>query len=220
MMLKRLFISIFTITLLVSLALNIYSFTNGHKHESHISGQLRAEIDSLRYLSTLERNYAVWPVSDNDKMLNAKLTFHSDSTGKFDLPGFLTRAVTSPKLVVRYSDVNCNTCVDSLFTSLAEFSDRIGEQNVIIMASYHNRRDLFVWKRLNNIRYNVFQVPHDQMGLEIERKNIPFVFILLPGKGAVHQIFLPMKENTERTRVYLEYISRRFFDKRPENKSS
>lgn len=220
MMLKRLFISIFTITLLVSLALNIYSFTNDHDHESDIPGQLRGEIDSLRYLSTLERNYAVWPVSDNGKMLNAQLTFHSDSAGRFNLPDFLARAVTSPKLVVRYSDVNCNTCVDSLFTSLAGFSDRIGEENVIIMASYHNRRDLFVWKRLNNIRYNVFQVPHDQMGLEIEKKNIPFVFILLPGNGAVHQIFLPMKENTERTRVYLEFIARRFFDKRPENKSS
>jgi hypothetical protein len=114
----------------------------------------------------------------------------------------------NPKLVLRYSEIACNSCVDAQLKILEKLAIKIGSENIIILASYKNNSSLWRFKRINNIRLNLYNI--DNLGFSLERENIPFYFII-DNTFNVKMIFIPIKEKPYLTEKYFEILSSRFF---------
>ncbi len=109
-----------------------------------------------------------------------------------------------PLLVYRYSAFNCNECVEFGHNKLKEyFPDYKSNPNLLLMISNFPTKD--------TISYNkVLNLDKVHLGLPIEAENHPFYFVL--NEGRVHHVFVPDKNFSEFTDLYLETIKKRYFD--------
>ncbi|MFB2120743.1 hypothetical protein [Parapedobacter sp. 2B3] len=117
----------------------------------------------------------------------------------------------SVRLIFRYADIHCNVCIDSVLVGIKKIAEEIGGNNIKLFASYKNERDLWVWQRLNNIRFEVFEIPEHSLITNLDKMNTPYLFILLPGRYKAYDIFVPKKENQMATLKYLEFIQKKYF---------
>ena len=73
------------------------------------------------------------------------------------------------KLVFRFSEFSCNTCIDREIANLKQVASNIGKENIIILATYNSIRDLAVFKRINHLDLPIYNIPQnvfstDQVG--------------------------------------------------------
>lgn len=112
------------------------------------------------------------------------------------------------KLAFFHSEVNCNSCVESNISFLNDLGDSIGRQNIIFLTSYKNKRDLSIFKRINQIKFPVYNV--NSTGLAIEELNEPFFFVINEHLKA-ECVFVPIKEDSLHLKRYLDLIKRKYF---------
>lgn len=62
------------------------------------------------------------------------------------------------KLVFRFSELSCNTCVDREVGNLKKVAAQVGANRIVVLASYRNLRDLVVFKRINQLEFPVYNV--------------------------------------------------------------
>jgi hypothetical protein len=113
-----------------------------------------------------------------------------------------------PKLFLRYSELNCNTCVDVQLKRLEKIAQKIGRENIIILASYKSKSSLWRFKRLNKIRFNIYGI--DSLEIPLEKENTPYYFMADDNLQA-NMIFVPRKEHLNLTDAYFSVVSKRFF---------
>ena len=105
--------------------------------------------------------------------------------------------------IIRYSELNCNVCIDSLFSCIDNHLNKKEKQQIHILASYHNRNDLLIFKRINNLSYPIYRI--DSLGISLENLNEPFIFVLNKDYSISH-LFIPHKERPQDTRRYLNIV--------------
>ncbi len=116
--------------------------------------------------------------------------------------------IIRPKLVLRYSELNCNVCVDSQFETLNRVTKQIGEENILIFGSYSKLDDLNRFKRINNIHLEIYNLKN--IGLSIDDENIPYYFVL-DSSLVVKDLFIPKDEYPDLTKSFFELISKKYF---------
>ena len=116
----------------------------------------------------------------------------------------------NPKFVLRYSEINCMTCVDSSLKYIEKYKKIIGPENIIVLASYKNQQDLAIFKRVSKIEFEIFNTGENTVGLPIEKENTPFMFIT-NGTLIAQSVFLPEKTMPELTEMYFMTIISRYF---------
>lgn len=109
-----------------------------------------------------------------------------------------------PKLVLRYSSLNCHTCIDSLVTNAQKLSQVLGRDNICIFAKYHSDSDFRVFWRTNNNYFRIFQV--ESQITRLDSINKPYMFVLNSDNSISH-LFLPHKEIPEMTKWYLDVVT-------------
>ena len=114
------------------------------------------------------------------------------------------------KLVFCYSELNCSTCVEKEFENLKKISSEIGVNNIIILASYTNIRDLSVFMRVNDNKFPVYKINNNKLGLLIDKYDSPYLFVTNRNMIA-NQIFLPLKEIPLLSDMYYNVIKTRYF---------
>ncbi|MDR0507648.1 MAG: hypothetical protein LBH32_12665 [Dysgonamonadaceae bacterium] len=114
-----------------------------------------------------------------------------------------------PKLVFFHSELNCNSCVEQDFPLFNKIQKTI-ENNLLFFASYKNNRDLIIFKRINNIQSNIYNV--SSVGLPVEELNMPFCFVINQDFRA-ESVFIPIKEDSLLLKRYLEIIANKYFKK-------
>lgn len=107
------------------------------------------------------------------------------------------------KIIIKYSELNCNTCIDSLFSCINNHLNEQEKQYITILATYHNRNDLLTFKRINNLNYPIYGI--DSLDIPLENLNEPFIFILNDDYTISH-LFIPHKERLQDTRRYFDII--------------
>ena len=108
-------------------------------------------------------------------------------------------------LVLRYSYLNCRSCVDNAIARLLEFTNQNDDIDVLLLGSYQNNKDLKIFKQINKNVANVYMIKH--LEVPIEDENIPYLFIL-DEDMQILDLFIPRKEIPELTREYLEKIKK------------
>lgn len=116
-----------------------------------------------------------------------------------------------PKIVLRYSEVNCMSCVDTSLNFLRKYIDLIGVKNIIILASYKRQKDIISYKRINNlIPFEIYNTNYNDLNLPIEDVVIPYYFII-DEKLNCHSVFPIDAEIPEYMDMYFRTIIPKYF---------
>ncbi|MDP3446417.1 MAG: hypothetical protein Q8T08_26465, partial [Ignavibacteria bacterium] len=113
-----------------------------------------------------------------------------------------------PKLVFRYSELNCNICVDSQMDFIKEFLNKYGYDNFIMISSYKYKKNILLFKMLNNINNEIYNV--EVLDSSLDRLNIPYYFILDEICQPI-MFHFPDKIFPEDTKEYFKSIENQYF---------
>lgn len=91
-----------------------------------------------------------------------------------------------PVLVLRYTELSCSPCVDSLIYKLDGIAKEIGYDRIVLLAKYKNLLSLSQFKRVNNFKWKVFNT--ELSLLDSISKQIPYIFILSE-KGIISHLY-------------------------------
>ena len=186
-----------TIATILFLSLSLY-FLNENMKVENSKRQLSGEIARLSVKEfSLDLNNAVTGQKAPDVLLAARN----------DVRKHLSELMNgSSILFYRYTRNNCLPCYEEHIRLIQEiFSDF--HQRMIILASYHNRRDFLVSVRNRNLEIPIYHIPLNAFDWRMERYNAPYFFVLHPCLR-ISNIFVPNEHYPELTIQYLESIKR------------
>jgi hypothetical protein len=112
-------------------------------------------------------------------------------------------------LVCRFSEYNCESCVDYAIKSIQASVALIGKENILFLGSYKNNRIFNKHKPLYgidslNVR-NIFD-----LNIPAEKLGYPYYFVI-DSTFRLLNIFIPDKGTPQITKNYLELTQKRFF---------
>ncbi|MDD3322731.1 MAG: hypothetical protein PHS59_14930 [Paludibacter sp.] len=138
--------------------------------------------------------------------IDSNMVLTSDKGKKIMLKNIVKNGA---RLIVRFSYLNCEACVESQIKIINEFSHNFKAENVIFIASYDNLRNLKMFNMTNKTKYAIYNVEGDILK-QIDERNEPHFFILDNSMRA-RFVFIPHKELPELTKVYLKALCDRYF---------
>lgn len=113
------------------------------------------------------------------------------------------------KIVFRYSELNCNICIDSAFARFSAFADRIGDSSAVILVESISLDYLSKLIRLNQIKLqNIFSIVGKSEPAWVSEH--PFLFVL-DASGKICDVFFPMKELPALSDKYYEAMFEKYF---------
>lgn len=124
---------------------------------------------------------------------------------------YLGTVCSTPKLIYRYSEINCDICIDSQIEIIKEKISQWGEENIIFISSYRFNRDLSVFKRINRLKIKIYNLK-EKLPLPVEQFNTPYYFVFDPQTYRAVNVFIPLKENPSQTLFYLNSIRQKYFE--------
>lgn len=118
----------------------------------------------------------------------------------------LKKAVgNSRKLILRFSETDCNVCLDDELKRLKEFAGKVGSEKIILIGSYTNTRDLFAFKQIRELNFPTYNISQEAFGLPIEKNNTPFLF-LADSTLVCSSTYLSVKEFPQYSERYYKNI--------------
>lgn len=112
-------------------------------------------------------------------------------------------------LIFRFSKFDCNVCVDQVILKLAKlFQNK--EKQIVLLVDGYSPRELRLKFKNRAWKFPIYILEKEKLGLSLENKNLPFLFILKAGTYEVNKIFIPFKEHQGQTDSYLYKIAEYF----------
>ena len=109
----------------------------------------------------------------------------------------LSDIMSDNTLVLRYSEMHCDVCIDSIVSKLNIYQDSIGLQK---------------FKRVNNIHFDIYGISNalDSVLVDI---GMPYLFVYSFVDERINNVFVPQKENVKFTYEYLHSILLKYYTK-------
>jgi len=165
------------------------------------------EAYNLKNNSQGVKNSLLWGVMSEGDVIDDLVV----STQNGDEVSMKTLVGSSSKFVLRYSELHCSSCVEKQILLFNKVVDRIGEDNVLIISSYTNNRDLLLFKRMNQIKLPVYNIKDANLGISAEGADSP-IFFVLSNNLRVSNVFLPLEYDPILTEEYHERIMKKYWD--------
>ena len=124
----------------------------------------------------------------------------------------LSDIMSKNTLVLRYSEMHCDVCIDSIVGKLNIYQDSIGLQNIILFTNTENMNYVKRFKRVNNIHFDIYSISNalDSVLVDI---GMPYLFIYSFAEERISNVFVPQKENAKLTYQYLHSILLKYYTK-------
>lgn len=161
-----------------------------------------SRVQEERWLNNLSQQ-------ENETVITKNIIL-SDNDLKTNFSSFC-ETISSPKLVIRFSYLGCEMCIDSALTILKKYQNSINFNNVVLWATYNSQNDLALFKNVNKILYKTYLIKSLDTVITADKYSIPYMFVLLPGQKEVHELFFPFKENSLRTEEYFNNLSIKYY---------
>lgn len=117
--------------------------------------------------------------------------------------------------VWRYFENSCSSCLDQEIINLKKYSPMIGSENILVLTTFYNLRDLNVsFTSRNILDFRMINVIDSELfSTKKEFHNSQFYFVL-DSTGYANMIFEPDARIPNLTRRYFEKIIEEFFTPR------
>jgi hypothetical protein len=116
----------------------------------------------------------------------------------------------SPKLVFKFSELNCGNCVSEQIRLINKYTKLIGRKNILFLGAYVQSKNFNLFLHLNNISSPAYILSENiNDNSKIEQANLPYYFIT-DAHLRVSNVFVPVEEEPELTEVYLKDVAKRF----------
>lgn len=201
-------ILIFTI-LICLLGLNAYLVFQVQKNraERHVFLAKAEQVMSLskKQMQTFEHNLKI---NAQNPSLSGESVELIDSLGQRCTLYSIFEKSGEYKLVCRFSQSHCESCIRSMMSVLSEQVDSIGIENVLFVGNHRNH--ILFERAFKLYEINATHLFNsERLPLPMESAGYPYFFILDKDMN-VSNIFFPTKGVPEPTRVYLESVKELF----------
>lgn len=169
---------------------NKFSIANSKltSENAYLRVLLRANsIDNINYVLPIGDAY---DISDTSRLKPIKL-FNKPRDKKF--------------LVIRYTAIGCNSCVDMLFKILNNSNKINNKYDIIVLANYTDYVYFIRWFKVSEVRHNVLYLEKGSLNLTLENDHDSYVFVV-DVDNKVSSIFIPNNLFPEYTEMYLQNI--------------
>lgn len=109
-------------------------------------------------------------------------------------------------LVYRYSDINCNTCIEAEIEVLQNIF-KVNFKSILILCSYNIDRDFYMFKKINKIKFPIYKIEYNSFDWLPEKDKNPYCFILHPDLK-ISNIYIPDKSFPIMNEMYLNAVKR------------
>lgn len=203
---------IYIVIIIFLLLVNIFSLWNNkqsNKDNKFLKNYIERKNsrDSVLLNSIMRENirltkYASFKIDKNLELVNEK----QDSLSLCKIP------FNDKKMVFRYNEFACSDCIHKEFSVLKKYEEAIGKDNIVIFASYHSIKDLYINKRVNRLDMDVYNLKLGTLDNEMDKYNIPYIFVYDKNYN-VSNLFIPNKDSPKMTEIYLKNIVKLFNSK-------
>ncbi|MGD8747672.1 MAG: hypothetical protein PVI44_04340 [Balneolaceae bacterium] len=203
---------IFWISIVIFLIiLNLYSFYREKDLNQDLNNVRTSLVNSQHNFRVLQENtlYREAVQYKNDrKQLDGDLVL-TKGTNSHVHHTFKSMLFSGNNLIFDLSGINCFQCsekhVGKELSLIKNLIKEFGSDHIITIAHYRNKSDLNLFKRLNNIDFDIYNKGDGRLGLPIEKRNVPFLFITSFDLKAKY-IFIPDKELPKLSERYFTFI--------------
>nr|WP_157247425.1 hypothetical protein [Pedobacter panaciterrae] len=159
--------------------------------------------DLIRDLkATMWDNYVPFIIEDDFRLLDHNVSLSDTLGNNIKLKDL---APNKYKIIVRYSSTDCDICVDSVMNMISGLKDKKNLDNVYAITDSRDERDFIIRTSSKKYPVPVYRLSESTLGLFMENKNFPFVFVLTPDFHVV-KVFMPSKEVPLHIRAYLSKV--------------
>lgn len=191
---------------IIIISLLVYILFNSAK-TNLVLREAESFINKLNSEKILVKTLNDMALLSEDLELN-EITFGEDN----EYRNFKTMIGGKSLLILFYTELGCNVCVDSIIRNMQNVFKRNDSSNIVILASYFEERNYVLFKKLNNIQYPIYNIKSNKLNLPIEENKVPFLFVI-DSTLTANCVFIPEKSMPLRTKNYLEIIKRKYFGK-------
>lgn len=198
-----------TITLMLFLVVsNIYGYIRYKKVRDVqlILYELKKDSDlKIGQLGTLRE------CRNNEICLNGIVVSHDlEVTNLEGIKKKLSDIISNNTLVLRYSEMHCDVCLDNVINTLNLYQDSIGIQNIMLFTNTDNMNYIRKFKRINKIHFNIYSTD-DKLDSILVDIGMPYLFIYSFDSKRINNVFVPQKEDVKLTSEYLHLIYLKYF---------
>jgi hypothetical protein len=162
----------YIIIILLAVCLSI-TFYLHRKEGKKTSGQLTALQSSLESACTA---FSENVLMNTQSIPLACRRFCNESGDTIDIGSIFIPGDT--KVAIRIKDDECMDCIDSALSKVNGIVSVIGQNNIILLTSYHNSRELTSMKKTRNIPYKIYNTITPLFNKSIEDARLPAAFLL------------------------------------------
>lgn len=155
------------------------------------------EIQKINRITELEFNGKL--IDHEDEITNTK----GEKKKLYDVLG-------EKKLVLRYSELNCDDCIDKQIKYLNKYADSIGCENIILLTNYNNNHHMQRFRKINRIKFEIYNIGK-KLNENIRDINLPYLFIIDRCNMRINNMFVPQKELPDQTEKYFYEVYTKYF---------
>jgi len=193
---------------IIFLVLNIliinFHIRRSENDKTELENAIITETNCLNRLSILSNNF-IYALESDD-------CFIDQNTYVIDLNGdtiLLSKIIRTNKnyLIFRYSYSSCSNCISQITQLLYQYRDSLINTEILLLPHYLSYRDLVVQNSDTfNKAFRIFMPIKNQIGLPLDEKDLPYLFLIDDGKIAKH-IFVADPSEIDLLKGYLKTIS-------------
>ncbi len=113
-----------------------------------------------------------------------------------------------PVLVFNYTKYSCKVCIEDELQRLSSFSAKIGSENIIIIGQFETAREQYVMENTYGLKFYHFN--ESTFDLPVDSLDLAYMFVL-NDQLQTNGVYLPIKEFSAMTDVYLSLVLSKFY---------
>lgn len=122
----------------------------------------------------------------------------------------ISDVISDNTLILHYSEMNCDVCVDSIIKRLNVYKDSIGLSNIVLLTTSQNLGYTRRFKKINKISFGIYNMGKvlDSILVDI---GMPYLFVYSSNNERINNVFVPQKENLRLTDEYLHSVLMKYY---------
>jgi hypothetical protein len=180
---------------------------------SSLSHLIVNKIDKLDQYARLMKSREIANIINNNTKLATDLTIIDENNSPVAFAQIIND--NSPKLIIRYSALACDICLEKELKIIQRYASKINENNIIILASDHNMRSLRVLKNSLSINIRVYQI--EKTGITFEENNNSLFLFIVDKEPIIKDFFIPEKTLPNMSIDYYEIICDKYWNVNMDN---